>query len=232
MRRPYSAWLSVSWLLVFVAFRVIVGSRNRAPGEKVVKKGLRLLTNYVIKQLYQQMFFFLVPLYAASATWSMSSFNWWLPPVLLLCAVLSTMDLVFDNFIMERRVVASAMYGLCMFGVLNLILPLVFNIEHFLALVIAAAATAPTVALLGFPLRSVFSSRGMALLALLTVGLASLAYLGRVAVPPAPMTMVSAGIGHGMPGTYECVPGPKQSIGLDQLDRLRCVTDVREPGGF
>ena len=70
------------------------------------------------------MFFFLTPLYASSATWSLSSLNWWLAPLLLVCAVVSTMDLVFDNFIMERRLLASAMYGLAMFGVLNVMLPL------------------------------------------------------------------------------------------------------------
>src|SRR5690606_16358141 len=110
--------LGLSWLLVFIAFRFIVGAANTSPDERKVKKGVRLLTNYVIKQLYQQMFFFLVPLYASSATWSLTSFNWWLVPLLLCFAVLSTMDLVFDNFIMEHRIIASTMYGFCVFGVL------------------------------------------------------------------------------------------------------------------
>ena len=44
-----------------------------------------------------QMFFFLTPLYASSATWSLQSFNWWLAPLLLICAIASTLDLVFEN---------------------------------------------------------------------------------------------------------------------------------------
>ena len=152
--------LGVSWLLVFIAFRFIVGAANTQPDERRARKGLRLLTNYVIKQLYQQMFFFLVPLYASSATWSLTSSNWWLVPILLACAVLSTMDLVFDNFIMEHRIIASTMYGFCVFAVLNLNLPLVFHFQHFDALLLAAAATAPTVALLTFRMRAVFSLRG------------------------------------------------------------------------
>ena len=104
------------WLLMFVALRFIVGPANRRDDEKLIRKGIRVATNYIIKQFYQQMFFFLTPLYASSATWSLSSWNWWLAPLLLVCAVLSTMDLVFDNFIMERRLLASAMYGLAMFG--------------------------------------------------------------------------------------------------------------------
>ena len=111
---------------------------------------MRVATNYIIKQFYQQMFFFLTPLYASSATWSLSSWNWWLAPILLVCAVLSTMDLVFDHFIMERRWLASAMYGLAMFALLNVLLPLVVGVDHLTGLVIAAAATPTAVALLSF----------------------------------------------------------------------------------
>ena len=103
--------LFVSWTLMFIALRFIVGPANRREDEAFLRRGIRLATNYIIKQFYQQMFFFLTPLYASSATWSLSSWNWWLAPVLLVCAVLSTMDLVFDNFVMERRFLASAMYG-------------------------------------------------------------------------------------------------------------------------
>ena len=51
------------------------------------------------------------------------------------------MDLVFDNFVMERRLLASAMYGLAMFGVLNVLLPLVAGVDHLTGLIVAAAAT-------------------------------------------------------------------------------------------
>lgn len=224
--------LAVSWLLVFLAFRFIVGAANTSPDEKRTRKGLRLVTNYVIKQLYQQMFFFLVPLYASSATWSLTSPNWWLVPILLICAVLSTMDLVFDNFIMEHRIIASSMYGLCVFGVLNLNLPLVFGFQHFDALLVAAGATAPTVALLTFRMKAVLRPRGVLLTFSVTVGLVVAAYFGRVAIPPAPMAMAHGGIGHGTPGRYECVPGPLDQMRRDQLEELRCVTHISEPGGL
>src|SRR5688572_12107388 len=43
-----------SWLLMFVAFRFIVGPTNRRPGETLARRGVRVATNYVIKQFYQQ----------------------------------------------------------------------------------------------------------------------------------------------------------------------------------
>jgi hypothetical protein len=224
--------LGVSWLLMFVALRSIVGPANRSPDERRVKKGVRLFTNYVIKNLYQQMFFFLVPLYASSATWSIDAYNWWLPPVLLVCAVLSTMDLVFDNIIMERRVLASAMYGLAMFGVLNLMLPIVFPIQHFESLVISAAATPPAVALLGFRLRTALRPLGLALILACSAGLVAAAWVGRAAVPPVPLAASDASVGHGTTGTYECLPPPKRVLYANQLEGLRCGVLITAPGGL
>jgi hypothetical protein len=224
--------LAASWIIVFVAFRFIVGPANRKPDERFVKKGVRLVTNYVIKQMYQQMFFFLVPLYASTAMWSLHSPNWFIVPLLLLCAVLSTMDLVFDNFIMEHRNIAAAMYGLCMFSVLNLLLPLSFHVPHFAALMAAAAITPFAVALLSYPLASVFRPSGFAMVAMCTAGLVAGCYFGRASIPPAPMAMAAGGIGHGSKGSYECIPGPVRTIRPAQLDNLRCVSEITEPGGI
>ncbi len=224
--------LFVSWLLMFVALRFIVGPTNRKEQEGFARKGVRVATNYVIKQFYQQMFFFLTPLYASSATWSLSSTNWWIAPLLLVCAVVSTMDLVFDNFIMERRWLASAMYGLAMFGVLNVLLPLVAGLDHLTGLVIAAAATPTSVALLSFSVRQVLSPQGV----LITIGasgaMLGAVWYGREAVPPAPLAMPETAIGHGTLGSYECMPGSKHQIRAHQLDGLRCGSMLREPGGI
>ncbi len=223
--------LPISWLLLFIALRFIVGPANTAPDERVAKRGLRVVTNYIIKNLYQQMFFFLVPLYAASATWSMSSRNFWLPPLLLVCAVLSTLDVVFDHFIMGRRRLASVMYGICLFGVLNLMLPMVLGLPHLHALLISAGATAPAIALLSFNVREVFSTKGLGLTLLATALLTTAAWVGRAAIPPAPLALVEGAVGHGTRSSYEGLPGKKLFIRQSQLDGLRCGTLVSEPGG-
>ena len=221
-----------SWLLMFIAFRFIVGPTNRREDEKLIRKGIRVATNYIIKQFYQQMFFFLTPLYASSATWSFASWNWWLAPLLLVCAVLSTMDLVFDNFVMEHRFLASGMYGLAMFGMLNVMLPLLLGIDHFTGLVIAAAATPTAVAFLSFSTRQVLSPQG-ALLTLGTTGaLRAGVTWGKRFIPPAPLAMSETAVGHGTLGSYECLPPSKHTIRTTQLDGLRCGSMLREPGGI
>jgi hypothetical protein len=224
--------LMLSWLLMFVALRFIVGPTNRRENEKLVRKGVRVATNYVIKQFYQQMFFFLTPLYASSATWSLSSWNWWLAPVLLVCAVVSTMDLVFDNFIMERRLLAAAMYGLAMFGVLNVMLPLVAGFDHFTGLVIAAIATPASVAILSFRIKQVLSPQGAFLTITMTGALLGAVWFGRAFIPPAPLAMPESSVGHGSLSSYECLPPSKHVIRANQLEHLRCGSLLREPGGI
>jgi len=224
--------LFASWLLLFIALRFVVGPANRRDDEHVVRKGLRVATNYVIKQFYQQMFFFLTPLYASSATWSFASWNWWLAPLLLVCAVLSTMDLVFDHFIMERRWLASAMYGLAMFALLNVLLPLVMRVDHLTALIVAGAATPAAVALLGFSIRQVLSPQGAILTLAMTGVMLAAVWYGRWFIPPAPLAMTETAVGHGSVGSYECLPGSKHEIRQNQLDGLRCGSLLREPGGL
>jgi hypothetical protein len=238
-----------SWFLMFVALRFVVGPANRKPDEKMIRRGMRVVTNYVIKQFYQQMFFFLVPLYASSATWSFSSGNWWLAPILLVCGVLSTLDLVFDHFIMERRWLASVMYGLAMFGVLNVLVPLVFGLTHLTGLFVAAAATPIGVALLTFSVRSVMSPQGVILTILSTGGLFGAVWIGRGAIPPAPLAMPETTIGDGTVGTGECLPPSRHVLRVDAeraaevvmidgigfpgpLAGLRCGSLLREPGGI
>lgn len=224
--------LLASWLLLFIALRFITGPSNRRESESLARRGIRVATNYIIKQFYQQMFFFLVPIYASSATWSLVSRNWWLPPILLACAVLSTMDLVFDHFVMERRWLASLIYGIAMFCLLNVLLPLVTECDHFAALIVAAAATPTCVALLSFSVRTVLSPHGAILTLLMTGGLLAAVWTFRAAIPPAPLSMPEIAIGHGTFGSYECLPSSAHQIRADQLDGLRCGSLVREPGGL
>jgi hypothetical protein len=221
-----------SWVLMFIALRFIVGPANRKPDEALLRRGIRVATNYIIKQFYQQMFFFLVPVYASSATWSLASRNWWLPPILLVCAIISTMDLVFDNFIMERRLLASAMYGLAMFGVLNVLMPLVAGVDHTTGLIIAAAATPASVALLSFRVRQVLSPHGAVITVALTGALLAGVSYGKRFIPPAPLAMTESAVGHGTAGSYECLPASAHRIPATQLDGLRCGSLLREPGGL
>ncbi len=223
--------LVASWVLIFVALRFIVGRDNTSPDDGLPRKGLRLVTNYFIKNLYQQMFFFLVPFYFTSTTWSLESANWWLAPILIACAVLSTMDLVMDNFVMQHRSVAAVLYGVCLFAVLNLVLPIAFALDHSRSLLIALGATPATVALLSFRLRSLASWRGLGLTALATAALLVAGRYGHALIPPAPLSMVRGAVSHGTPGSKEIIGEHHDVISAAELDGLRCGTLLVQPSG-
>jgi hypothetical protein len=221
-----------AWLLVFVALRVVGGPRDDGEEEHLARRGLRVVTNYVIKNLYQQVFFFLLPLYASSATWTLDSPNLWLPIVLGACAVISTMDVIFDQFIMRRRWLVAMIYGVGLFGVLNLLLPLLTELTHLKALLIAAASAPAATALLSFRVRSVLTPAGLAILVGATALTTAAVWFGRVAVPPAPLAMIYGAVGHGAPGEYEVMPGRITHLRSGQLAELRCATQLAAPGGL
>jgi hypothetical protein len=226
--------LFASWSIMFVALRFIVGPANRRENESVARKGIRVATNYVIKQFYQNMFFFLTPLYASSATWSLASFNWWLAPILCVCGIVSTLDLIFDNYVMERRALASTMYGFAMFGVLNVLMPLVVGVDHLTGLIVAAAATPTSVALLSFSVRQVLSPQGALLTLAMTAALLGMVWFGRELIPPAPLAMPETTVGHSKakPDDWECLPGSIHQVRQNELANLRCGSFLREPGGI
>jgi hypothetical protein len=108
----------------------------------------------------------------------------------------------------------------------------VARLPHFHALLVAAAATAPAVALLTFRVRTVFSLGGLALTLLAAAGLTAGAWFGRVAVPPAPMALSAGAVGHGGLAEYEGLPGRKSRIRASQLERLRCGSELTSPGAI
>ncbi|MEM9492569.1 MAG: DUF2914 domain-containing protein, partial [Myxococcota bacterium] len=79
---------------------------------------------------------------------------------------------------------------------------------------------------------AVLSVRGVLLTAIITAALVVAAWYGRVAIPATPMVMVDGAVGHGTLSSYECLPGAKRIMRIEQLDGLRCGSWVTEPGGL
>jgi hypothetical protein len=119
-----------------------------------------------------------------------------------------------------------------MFALLNVLMPLVVGCDHRTGLIIAAAATPASVAVLSFSVRTVFSPQGAILTLAMTGGLLAAGWYGRIVIPPAPLAMPETTVGHGTTGSYECLPASKHQLRADQLDGLRCGSLLREPGGL
>lgn len=231
--------LSVAWLLVVLLFRVF-GAGVDAAADARTRVRFYAMT-YVLKNLYQGMLFFLLPFYWKSAT--PGAHNVWFVVLLGACAVVSTLDIVFDRFVMRWRVLASAFHGVTLFGCLNLAVPALFPDTRTLWSLLAAAAI--TVVsfwtlhvrlnvrdLLLLPQRALRKKAGVvaALLAASMGAGVGGAYAARAAIPPVPMYVSSAAV------------GPKQlsdgrlamevtTLRPSVIQEIVAVTDVVVPGG-
>jgi hypothetical protein len=231
----HARWLAVSlglaWLLVILFFRLFgSGGEQRVLADADPKTRMRFyVMTYALKNLYQGMLFFLLPFYWKSTTFDAP--NAWFVLVLAACAVLSTLDLVFDRVLMRWRALASIFHGIALFGCLDVVIPALFPDTRTLWSLLAATA----VTVVGFwtlhVTARVLKKRIYVPLFVLSLGAGvGLAYVARAAIPPVPMYVSSAAV------------GPKQlpdgrlamevrTLHPSVIQELIAVTDVVVPGG-
>jgi hypothetical protein len=231
----HARWLIVSlglaWLLIMLFFRFFgSGAREQrfataAPGSKVQF----VVMTYLLKNLYQGMLFFLLPFYFKSST--LDSPNIGFVALLAICAVVSTLDLVFDNVLMRSKTVASIFYALALFGCLNLVLPaLVPSMRTIYTLMCAGSVTALAFWMLHIPLSTLRSQLNLVLLvASMAAGTAG-AYFGRVAIPPVPMHLDAGAVGPMLLADGRLAMEVRSLHG-SVIQQLQAVTDVVVPGG-
>jgi hypothetical protein len=231
----HARWLAVSlglaWLLVVLLFRHFGSGRDlRAFDTSDPKTRARFyVMTYALKNLYQGMLFFLLPFYWKSTT--LDAANGWFVVLLSTCALLSTLDLVFDRVLMRWRSLASIFHGIALFGCLNLVIPALFPDTRTLWSLLAAAA----VAVISFWTLHV-TTRQLKKAIYIAVFVLSLglgvggAYAARAAIPPVPMYVSSAAVGP------KQLPDGRLAMEVKTLhpsviQELIAVTDVVVPGG-
>jgi hypothetical protein len=222
--------LGVTWL-VLVAFFRIFGKAPTAYGDGAPTK-LRVrffVMTYVLKNLYQGMLFFLLPFYWKAAT--PGARNFWFVLVLGACALLSTLDIVFDRVLMRLRIAGSIFHAVTLFACLNLVIPALFpNTRTLTALLFAAALT--VIAFWTIHLR-VALLRDWRFLALLVVTIGAgmgATYEIRTAIPPVPMYLSTAGVGPLLLPDGQLAM-QVSSLHASALSDLIAVTEVVVPGG-
>ncbi|MDP9034858.1 MAG: DUF2914 domain-containing protein [Myxococcota bacterium] len=231
----HARWLAVSlgvaWLLVVLVFRLFAsGGEMRAFESADARTRLPFyVMTYALKNLYQGMLFFLLPFYWKSTT--LDAPNAWFVVLLASCALVSTLDIVFDRVLMRWRWLASIFHGITLFGCLNLVIPALFPDTRTLWSLLAAAA----ITVIGFwtlhvTARVLRKRIYIGLFALSLMAGVGAAYVARAAIPPVPMYVSSAAV------------GPKQledgrlamevkTLHPSVIQELIAVTDVVVPGG-
>ncbi len=230
----HARWLAVTasaaWLLVVFFFRVFGSGRKQSHEHAAPRVKLRFFAmTYALKNLYQGMLFFLLPFYWKSTTFD--SANAWFVILLGACALLSTLDIVFDRVVFKFRALASVFHGVALFGCLVLVVPALFpDTRTLTSLVVATAITVVAFWTIHVDVHMLRDKRWLALFAA-TLGVAiGIAYEGRVALPPVPMY-----VAHGAVGPIVLPDGrlgmEVRNLDATVVDKLIAITDVVVPGG-
>lgn len=219
-----------AWLLLLLLTRVQRWQDERGDAELSGKPRWGFLAiTYVLKNLYQGMLFFALPFYFKAS--SFDSANVLMLVLLGAFALLSTLDVVFDQVVVRRTWVASIFHGVALFACINLITPAVLpSASSSTALVLAAVISALGGCSLHLARRVVATKKALFLLAGVSVCSASCAYLARRYVPPVPMHLSYARVG---PGILEDgrLTMEVSSLHASVLNDVYAITDVALPGG-
>jgi hypothetical protein len=230
----HARWLAVSlgaaWLLLLLFFRVHgSGRQQRIEAAGTTAKLKFFAMTYALKNLYQGMLFFLLPFYWKSTTfWAP---NAWFICVLAICALLSTLDIVFDRVVFRFRALASVFHGVALFGCLNLVVPALFpDTRTMTSLLVATAFTVIGFFSIHVELAAMRDRRVAALFLVALGACVGLAYYGRTAIPPVPMYVSRGAVGPMV------LPDGRLAMVVRELhpsviDKLTAITDVVVPGG-
>ena len=231
----HARWLMASlgavWLLLVLFFRFFgSGTHQQRFATADSKARFRFLVmTYVMKNLYQGMLFFLLPFYWKSAT--LDAPNIGFVALLAVCAIVSTLDLVFDNILMRSKIVASVFYSVTLFSCMNLVLPAcVPQLRTIYSLMIAAAVTGVAFFLIHLPLSALRNKLYVLAMAAGVAAAVAGAWLARSLIPPVPMHLASGAVGH---QTLEDgrLAMEVRSLHGSVIKELLAITDVVVPGG-
>jgi hypothetical protein len=216
-----TVWLTSLVLPAFLAGRWIPETRRGAA---------RSLVLWGQKWLLQGLAFFLIPLYHRSATYP--SRHILFMAVLVLAALAATIDVVYDEVVTRKKMLFGAFLAFVAFATMNVTLPMVWRVGGLWNLaasgVLATAVFASFVVRRGNgrPVRAAFRAAFGALLFL------ALVTLGRPAVPPAPLRLVSAHFGTSLAAGSLDVARPLDAIPPAASTALVAVAAIQAPAGL
>lgn len=220
------AYVAFIWLTSLLLPRLLA-SRRVPPAWR---RPVQLTINYLQKNLYQQLLFFVLPVYWASTT--LWTHNAWFVAVVALSATLSTFDIVYDRHLSVKRPLTALFFAFNVFVCANVALPVLWRVSNAMALRVSAALAFAGFVTLLFGLRR---RRLWRVLAVGVVGAALLAVLvefGRPLIPPAPLRLVAPAFGTAIQRTPPRLTEPVTQLPPGFTGRLYVLTPIWAPLGL
>lgn len=194
------------------------------------RRRLRLLINYFQRNFYQQLLFFILPVYYLSATWGAANMVF----VLLVAttAVLATLDIVYDRWLSPAWGVLSAFFAFNLFACIHVMLPVIWNLRNSLALSLAAVLALAAFASFTFARRGPEPPGRWVRMLAAALLLVAIAGPGRSLVPPAPLRLLGSGFGTGLDPLERELSGRLASLPPGGKLRVYALTAVLAPLGL
>ncbi len=190
---------------------------------------LRLIVNFFNKNLYQQMLFFVLPIYYASAT--VGSRNLVFVLLVGFSAVLSTLDVVYDRHLSANRYLNAGFFAFNLFALINVMLPILWSVSNTLTTRVSGVLAFLGFLTLGYPAAQSFIRRTAMALGV-GVLLFALVELGRPFIPPAPLRMASVEFGTDFDRESLQMLAPMTELKTDGASQLYGLTAIRAPLGL
>jgi len=201
-------------------------ARNARISEKW-RRRIRLVVNYFNKNFYQQLLFFVLPLYYSSAT--AGSRNMLFVGLVAVSAVLSTMDIVYDRYVSAQWPLTALFFAFNLFACINVMLPVLWSVSNYWALWISGILAlvgfgSILYRLSGWPRPTVRLT-----LASSAIVLGVLVFYFRPLIPPAPLRLASAEFGRSMKELAVAEPINALPSGTG---KVLALTAIRAPLGL
>jgi hypothetical protein len=227
------AWLRVT--IFYLAFlwlaSLFVPALVDRPGTGTTWRGrLRLVVNYFTKNFYQQLLFFLLPVYYGSASaWSA---NLLFVAFLAASALLSTFDVVFDQHLSVRRGLTAVFFAFNLFACINVMLPVLWSIGNSVALRVSALLAVAAFATIRYSFGELARHETRVQIGVAAMALILLVALGRPFIPPAPLRVLQTEFGTGINRAVFQVSAPITSLPVGWAGRVYGVTSIYAPLGL
>ena len=225
------AWLRYSaFYLVFIWISSLFLAEVVHRREGVWWSRVRLVVNYINKNFYQQLLFFLLPIYYASASaWSA---NLIFVALLAASALLSTFDVFFDQHLSVRRGLTAVFFAFSLFACINVMLPVLWSISNRVALLVSLLLAVVAFATIRYSGGALTRRGRRSQIGIAAIALVLLVALGRPLIPPAPLRVLQTEFGTGINRAAFQVIGPVASLRVGWTGRVYGVTSIYAPLGL
>lgn len=217
----------VVWLLLLLE-KPICFLLKRYTGVELPK----VLVYFTTQMVHQESFFFVLPFFLLTTTWNSLQAVFTL--VISAAALISVVDPIYTGWLAQKRWLYLAYHSLALFLVLLTALPIIVHLStpetYAVSVLLALAFALPSL----YRVIPVGGWRGAGGLLGLTLALASVAWIGRVAVPPASLWLTKVSVSSEVDEEHRQANGSRQRLTTEELldSGLYAYTAVRAPRGL